>query len=324
MCARRRGLWGRQGRHRLRPVRLVGGRAGTAHPPLRGRDLRSHRSHSGHPGPRRRHRLAGDGLDHGHLQHEKRLRRARGGDRQTPPAGRLARSRGGHRTWTAGHHPRGASPPRTTTRGARVVIQGFGNVGSNAARMLASAGARIVAVSDVRGGIIRQDGLDISRLIRYRHETGGVEGYHEAGPLTNAELLELECDVLLPAAMEGQITEANADRIGARLIVEGANGPTTSEADAILAARGITVVPDIMANAGGVVVSYFEWVQDRNGYFWKEDDVNARLEEKMVAAYDAVSAAAERFGLGRDLRAAAYVVAMQRILEARRLRGLYA
>ncbi len=208
--------------------------------------------------------------------------------------------------------------------GARVVIQGFGNVGSNAARMLASAGARIVAVSDVRGGIIREDGLDISRLMRYRHETGGVEGYHEAGPLTNAELLELECDVLLPAAMEGQITEANADRIGARLIVEGANGPTTSEGDAILTARGITVVPDIMANAGGVVVSYFEWVQDRNGYFWKEDVVNARLEEKMVAAFDAVSAAAERFGLGRDLRAAAYVVAMQRILEARRLRGLYA
>jgi glutamate dehydrogenase (NAD(P)+) len=208
--------------------------------------------------------------------------------------------------------------------GARIVVQGFGNVGSHAARLLAAAGARVVAVSDVKGGIFKGDGLDIPRLLLYRAETGGVVGFPGSEPISNDELLTLECDVLLPAALEGQITEQNADRIRAGLIVEGANGPTTSEADEILVARGIPCVPDIMANAGGVVVSYFEWVQDRYGYFWPESDVNARLEEKMVAAYAGVCGAASRFNLGHDLRTAAYTVAMERIVEARRLRGLYA
>ncbi len=207
---------------------------------------------------------------------------------------------------------------------ARVVVQGFGNVGSNAARMLAGAGARVIAVSDVHGGILSETGLDVGRLLRYRQETGRVAGFPGTQPLTNAELLSLDCDVLLPAALEGQITERNADRVRARLIVEGANGPTTSEADEILVARGIPCVPDIMANAGGVVVSYFEWVQDRYGYFWSEREVNDRLEEKMVAAYEMVVEATDRFTLGNDLRTAAYTVAMERILEARRLRGLYA
>jgi len=209
-------------------------------------------------------------------------------------------------------------------RGARVVVQGFGNVGSHAARLLAAAGARVIAVSDVKGGIFKGDGLDVPRLLLYRSETGGVVGFPGAEPISNDELLTLECDVLLPAALEGQITEQNADRIRAGLIVEGANGPTTSEADEILVARGIPCVPDIMANAGGVVVSYFEWVQDRYGYFWPESDVNDRLEEKMVAAYAGVRGAASRFNLGHDLRTAAYTVAMERIVEARRLRGLYA
>jgi len=207
---------------------------------------------------------------------------------------------------------------------ARIAVQGFGNVGSNAARILAGAGATIVAISDVGGGVLRSDGLEIAALLRHRQEHGSIAGFPGSEPITNDELLTLDCDVLIPAALEGQLTEDNADRIRAALIVEGANGPTTVEADEILAARGIRVVPDIFANAGGVVVSYFEWVQDRYGYYWTEAEVNARLEEKMVAAYGRLMAALERFNLGHDLRTAAYTVAMERILEARRLRGLYA
>ncbi|MFN8525332.1 MAG: Glu/Leu/Phe/Val dehydrogenase [Chloroflexota bacterium] len=208
--------------------------------------------------------------------------------------------------------------------GATIVVQGFGNVGSNAARLLAQAGAKIIAVSDIRGGIFDERGLDIERLLLYRRETGTIAGFTGSVAVSNADLLGLACDVLIPAAMEGQLTADNADAVRARAIVEGANGPTTHEADAILAGRGIPVVPDIMANAGGVVVSYYEWVQDRYGYFWKEAEVNSRLEEQMVAAYAAVCAAAKRFDLGLDLRTAAYTVAMDRILEARRLRGHYA
>jgi glutamate dehydrogenase (NAD(P)+) len=208
--------------------------------------------------------------------------------------------------------------------GVRIAIQGFGNVGSNAARLLARAGAKIVAVSDVKGGIYKADGLDIPTLLRYRSEHAAIAGFPGTQPLTNDQLLTLECDVLVPAALEGQLHEGNADRIRAKLIVEGANGPTTAEGDEILRTRGIPVVPDIMANSGGVVVSYFEWVQDRYGYFWPEAEVNQRLEEKMVAAYGALRAAIERYDLVNDLRTAAYTVAMQRILEARRLRGLYA
>jgi glutamate dehydrogenase (NAD(P)+) len=208
--------------------------------------------------------------------------------------------------------------------GARIAVQGFGNVGSNAARMLQSAGAVVVAVSDVNGGLHKGDGLDVSALLRFRQEHGTIAGFPGAEPLTNDELLTLPCDVLVPAALEGQLTEENADRIRAGLIVEGANGPTTAEADAILNGRGVRVVPDIMANAGGVVVSFFEWVQDRYGLYWTEAEVNARLEEKMVGAHRAICAAVERFDLGHDLRTAAYTVAMERILEARRLRGLYA
>jgi glutamate dehydrogenase (NAD(P)+) len=208
--------------------------------------------------------------------------------------------------------------------GVRIAIQGFGNVGSNAARLLADAGARIIAVSDIRGGVFKADGLDIAALLLYRSEHGSITGFPGTEPLTNDELLALDCDVLVPAALEGQLHEGNADQIRAKLVVEGANGPTTAEADEILRNRGIPVVPDIMANAGGVVVSYFEWVQDRYGYFWPAAEVNARLEEKMVAAYAALRGAIDRYDLVHDLRTAAYTVAMQRILEARRLRGLYA
>jgi len=203
-----------------------------------------------------------------------------------------------------------------------IAIQGFGNVGSNAARLLHAAGAKVVAVSDVSGAIYDPRGLDMPRVLAYYRETSQLRGFPGTQLLDNAALLRLQVDVLLPAAMEGQITRDNADAVQARVIVEGANGPTTPEADEILARRGVLLVPDILANAGGVVVSYFEWVQDRYGYFWKEAEVNERLEEKMVGAFDAVWSTRERFDV--DARTAAYILAVDRIIEARRLRGLYA
>ncbi|MBV9543231.1 MAG: Glu/Leu/Phe/Val dehydrogenase, partial [Chloroflexi bacterium] len=206
--------------------------------------------------------------------------------------------------------------------GATVAIQGFGNVGSNAAKLLHAAGARVVALSDVSGAIHDPHGLDISRVAAYYRETGELRGVPGAETLENEALLRLPVDVLLPAAMEGQVTADNASEIQARIIVEGANGPTTPDADEILARRGVLVVPDILANAGGVVVSYFEWVQDRYGYFWKESDVNDSLEQKMVAAFDAVWDTRERFEV--DARTAAYIQAVDRIMQARQLRGLYA
>ena len=205
---------------------------------------------------------------------------------------------------------------------SKVAIQGFGNVGSNAARLLHAAGARVVAVSDVSGAIYNPNGLDLPRLLAYHRETGQLRGFPGTQLIDNQELLRLPVDVLLPAALEGQIDEDNAAEIQARIIVEGANGPTTPEADKILARRGVLLVPDILANAGGVVVSYFEWVQDRYGYFWKEAEVNERLEEKMVAAFAAVWDTKEKFEI--DARTAAYILAVERIIEARSLRGLYA
>ena len=206
--------------------------------------------------------------------------------------------------------------------GASVAIQGFGNVGSNAAKLLHAAGALVVAVSDVGGAVYNPRGLDLPRLLAYHRETGHLGGFPGTQTLDNEALLRLPVDVLLPAALEQVISADNAADIQAPVIVEGANGPTTPDADEILDRRGVLVVPDILANAGGVVVSYFEWVQDRYGYFWKEDDVNARLEDKMVAAFDAVWSTRERFEV--DSRTAAYILAVQRIIEARELRGLYA
>jgi glutamate dehydrogenase (NAD(P)+) len=206
--------------------------------------------------------------------------------------------------------------------GARIAIQGFGNVGSNAAKLLHANGARVVAVSDVSGAIYDPRGLDMPRVLAYYRETGQLRGFPGTQLLDNEALLRLPVDVLLPAAMEGQISGDNADEIQAPIIVEGANGPTTPEADEILNRRGVMVVPDILANAGGVVVSYFEWVQDRYGYFWKEAEVNERLEEKMVGAFDAVWSTRNRFDV--DARTAAYILAVERIMEARSLRGLYA
>jgi glutamate dehydrogenase (NAD(P)+) len=206
--------------------------------------------------------------------------------------------------------------------GSTFAIQGFGNVGSSAARLLHEAGARIIAVSDVSGGLHNEKGLDIPALLQHVASSRVVAGFQEAQPISNQELLEVPCDVLLPAALEGQITEANAGRIQTKMVLEGANGPTTPEADAILEKRGIIVLPDILANGGGVAVSYFEWVQDRYGYFWKESEVRARLEEKMSIAFQDVANTADKHKV--DMRTAAYILGVARVAEAKKLRGLYA
>jgi glutamate dehydrogenase/leucine dehydrogenase len=218
-------------------------------------------------------------------------------------------------------------------QGASVAIQGFGNVGSVAARLLHQAGAKIVAISDSNSGVYNGTGLDIEAFYATR-KAGGFIGEHSVHviddtpregvdhvDITNEELLQLPVDILIPAAIEGQITERNASLIQAKMIIEAANGPTTAAADDILNARGIYVVPDILANAGGVVVSYFEWVQDLQSLFWEEDEVNQRLQKIMMRAYrDVVTVAEER---GLRLRDAAYVVALKRVIDAIKLRGIY-
>lgn len=206
-------------------------------------------------------------------------------------------------------------------RGAGVVVQGFGNVGGVAARLLWREGCVIEAVSDVKGAIYNPKGLEIPQLEAHVREAGTVAGFPDADTLTNMDLLELPCDVLIPAAIGSQIREDNADRIKAGLIVEGANAPTTPEADRILNERGVTVVPDIVANAGGVVVSYFEWVQGLQYYFWRESEITARLQEIMVRAFNRVWGIAQKEGT--DLRTAALMEGIRRVAEGFRLRGQY-
>jgi len=202
-----------------------------------------------------------------------------------------------------------------------VAVQGFGNVGMASARLLAEAGARIVAVSDVHGGLHNPRGLDVPGLIAHyaREKRLPEKGFGE--PVTNAELLELPVDILIPAATERQITRSNAGRIQAKMIVEGANGPTTPMADQILAERDIQVVPDVLANAGGVIVSYFEWVQDLQFFFWSETEVNRRLEQILGISFQTVCDAAEHYNT--NLRLGAYAVGVSRVAEATRIRGIY-
>jgi glutamate dehydrogenase (NAD(P)+) len=210
---------------------------------------------------------------------------------------------------------------RLPLAGARVAVQGFGNVGSVAAKLLYEEDCRIVAVSDRHGGLYKPGGLDIPKLLADCGAEGHVSQHPDGDRITNDELLALDCDVLIPAATAGQITEANADRVRARIIAEGANGPTTPGADQILAEKGIMVVPDILANAGGVAVSYFEWVQGLQQYFWHEYEINERLAQIMGVAFQQVLALA---GTERvDLRTAALMLAVRRVAEAQRLRGLY-
>ncbi|HUE88871.1 MAG TPA: Glu/Leu/Phe/Val dehydrogenase [Vicinamibacterales bacterium] len=209
-----------------------------------------------------------------------------------------------------------------TLKGARIAVQGFGNVGSVAADLLREMGALVVAVTDWKSGVHNANGLDIKKLIAHNEEQRTVEGFAGAEPITNQELFKLDVDVLIPAALEEQITADNMRDIRARLIVEGANGPTTPEAHKYLHDQGIFVVPDILANAGGVTVSYFEWVQDRHGYFWPEHEVNDRLEAKMCQAFDVVLKTAQQYKV--DMRAAAYIVAINRVATVTKMRGMYA
>ncbi|WP_327584345.1 Glu/Leu/Phe/Val dehydrogenase [Nonomuraea sp. NBC_00507] len=205
--------------------------------------------------------------------------------------------------------------------GASVAVQGFGKVGALAAQYLADAGCKVVAVSDITGAVYASAGLDIAGLRTWAAETGGVSGYRHADALPLDDLLELDVDVLVPAALEGAITEANAPRVRARLIVEGANGPTTPEADEILAANGATVVPDILANAGGVIVSYLEWVQNMQAYSWSSGEVEVKLRDLMESAFSEVKSMAAARGL--TLRQAAHVIGVGRVAEAHQMRGLY-
>lgn len=205
---------------------------------------------------------------------------------------------------------------------ARVVIQGFGNVGGMAARLMAKEGIKVIAIIEVDGAVYNENGLDIEGLMKHKKATGSVRDFPEATNLTAAEALYLDCDVLLPAAKENVITQETATKINCKILCEGANGPTTALADSILRDRGIFVIPDILANAGGVTVSYFEWVQDRQGYFWNEKLVNERLEEIMVESFRDVLQYARDHKV--DNRAAAYMLALDRVALAIKLRGIYA
>lgn len=204
-------------------------------------------------------------------------------------------------------------------KGARVVVQGFGNAGSIAARLMYDMGAKIVAVNDSQAGIYNPNGFDPYEVMEYKQSTGGVESFPGTSPMENQELLGLECDILIPAAMENQITEDNAQTIRAKVVGEAANGPTTPEADKILYANGILVLPDILASAGGVTVSYFEWVQNLQNYYWTEEEVIHRLEQKMVAAFDNVYNMSQEHQV--NMRTAAYMVAVKQLADAMEIRG---
>lgn len=206
-------------------------------------------------------------------------------------------------------------------QGARVAVQGLGNVGGVAARLFAEAGARVVAVQDHAGSLYSEAGLNVPALLNHVAQTGSISGFLDAENLANDAFWDVPCDILIPAALEQQITEANAERIQAKLIIEGANGPTTPMADDILHDRGVLVLPDVIANAGGVTVSYFEWVQDFSSFFWSEDEINKRLVDIMKGALAAIWQVADEHKV--SLRTATFIVACKRILHARDLRGLY-
>jgi glutamate dehydrogenase (NAD(P)+) len=205
--------------------------------------------------------------------------------------------------------------------GARIAVQGFGNVGGIAARLYQEAGAKVVAVQDHTGTLYKESGIDAVALLEHVAKHGGVGGYAEADTIANEDFWTVESDILIPAALENQITEKNAGKIRTKIVVEGANGPTTTAADDILHDKGILVIPDVVANAGGVTVSYFEWVQDFSSFFWTEDEINERLERVMREAFAAVWQVASEQKV--SVRTAAFIVACKRILQAREMRGLY-
>jgi glutamate dehydrogenase (NAD(P)+) len=205
--------------------------------------------------------------------------------------------------------------------GTTVAVQGFGKVGSVAAYLLQSKGLKVVALSDVSGGIYNPNGIDAYDVLRHVRETGFIKGYPGCDVITNEELLALKCDVLVPAAMENQITTDNADQVKAKIVAEGANGPTTPGADQILDSKGVLVLPDILCNAGGVTVSYFEWVQGLQFFFWSEREINVRLREIMVRSFNDVLHISQEKMV--NLRLAALILAIERVAEATRLRGIY-
>jgi glutamate dehydrogenase (NAD(P)+) len=205
---------------------------------------------------------------------------------------------------------------------AKVAVQGFGNVGGQSARLMAKAGMKVVSIIEWDGAVYNEDGLDIEALMKHRKETGSINEFPGGEAIDKAEALYLPVDVLVPAAKENVITSANAHKIRAKILCEGANGPTTAPADPVLKENGVFVIPDILANAGGVTVSYFEWVQDRQGYFWNEKLVNERLEEIMTASFRDVVSYSQKHGV--DNRTAAYMLALDRVLHTIKLRGLYA
>jgi glutamate dehydrogenase (NAD(P)+) len=209
-----------------------------------------------------------------------------------------------------------------TPESTRVIVQGFGNVGSNAARLMSDSGYKIIGVIEVDGAIYNPQGIDVEALEKHRTKTHSITGFREAESADPAELMCAECEILIPAAIENQITSRNADRIRCRILAEGANGPTTAAADEILAEKRVFVIPDILCNAGGVTTSYFEWVQDRQGYFWKESVVNGQLEDIMVSAFHDVVSYADRHNVNN--RIAAYMLAIDRVAYTIRQRGIYA
>jgi glutamate dehydrogenase (NAD(P)+) len=204
----------------------------------------------------------------------------------------------------------------------RVVVQGSGNVGGISAQLLQEAGYRIVGLSEINGGLYNPKGISVAQALYYLKQNKTYQGYPDAEYVTNPELLELDCDVLLPAATENQITSQNAERIKCKILCEGANGPTTASADTILVDKGVFVIPDILANAGGVTVSYFEWVQDRMGFFWREDVVNERLQDTMVASFHEVVKYSESHHV--NMRIASYMLAIDRVAYDLKVRGVYA
>lgn len=206
-------------------------------------------------------------------------------------------------------------------KGAKAVVQGYGNAGSIAAMLLEEEGCKIIAVSDSRGGIYDPNGLDTKKVLNHKKETGSVIGYNKTKTITNAELLELDCDILIPAALEEVITKENAANIKAKVLAEAANGPTTPEADEILYKNKVMVIPDILANAGGVTVSYFEWVQDLQAHFWKENQVNEKLKDIMYSSFTSVLDICKQYNC--NMRTAAYILAVSRVAEAIKLRGLW-
>jgi glutamate dehydrogenase (NAD(P)+) len=206
-------------------------------------------------------------------------------------------------------------------KGARVAVHGFGNAGANIARLVAADGARVIAICDSQGGVYAENGLDVQAALRHKAETRSVQGLANTREISQDELLEADCDILLPAALENAITLANVGRVKASIIAELANGPTTPGADRVLADAGIFLVPDILANAGGVTVSYYEWVQDQYSYFWTENQINERLELTMRAAFRSVYETAERYKT--DMRTGAYILAVDRVAEATRVRGIF-